>query len=239
MGVDDEATARLVIIDEGSLSKTVDAVAALAWDGGSLPATQRRRVARWLAGRQGLPGAYADTFAGFADELERGIVVFTGERITSASAKHILGEETSRVLRQLDVTDPDAQRALDGASAGLMSCLERAARDPRHTNPGKYCCGKCTVGLWRNLQAGNLDRHEERLSQGIVDLRRRRKGEHEWQAYPFWYTVLALTDVDLPEARQELTYAAPGLEPVAGRRRPTTVYAQRRQDLARRALARI
>jgi len=33
----------------------------------------------------------------FPGELEAGIVVFTGERITSASARHILGEESSRV----------------------------------------------------------------------------------------------------------------------------------------------
>jgi hypothetical protein len=226
------------IVDEASLSKTVDAVASFGWDGATLSAHQRRPVARWLAARQGLPGAYADTFAGFASELERGIVVFTGERITSASARHILGEETSRALRQLEVADPAVQRALDRANAGLMDCLARAARDPRNTNPGRFCCGKCTVGLWRNLQAGNLDRAEERLSKGIGELRHRRKGDGDWQAYPFWYTVLALTGVDLPEARRELRYAAPKLQPITRRPRPTTPYAQRRQELARRALAR-
>jgi hypothetical protein len=239
MGVDHKATVGPITIDEDSLSRTVDSVAALGWDGAILPAAQCLDVARWIAARQGLPGAYADTFAGFAGELERGIVVFTGERITSASARHILGEETSRALRQLDVADGAVRRALDRANAGLMGCLERAARDPRNTNPGRYCCGKCTVGLWRNLQAGNLDRSEERLSKGIGELRGRRKGEQEWRAYPFWYTVLALTGVDLPESRRELGYAAPRLEPVARKRRPSTLYAQRRQDLARRALARI
>jgi hypothetical protein len=227
------------MIDEGSLSRTIDAVAGLGWDGGSLSAAQRLRVARWIAARQGLPGAYADTFAGFTSELEKGIVVFTGERITSASARHILGEETSRCLRQLRVADPAVQSALDRASAGMMRCLERAALGPRNGNPGRFCCGKCTVGLWRNLQTGNLDRSEERLSKGIGDLRRLRKDEGGWQAYPFWYTVLALTGVDLPEARRELEYAAPTLEPVTRKRRPSTLYAQRRQDLAHQALARI
>ncbi|MEI8409925.1 MULTISPECIES: hypothetical protein [unclassified Kribbella] len=123
------------MIDESSLSNTVDAVAAVDWDGGSLPAAERLRIGRWIAARQGLPGAYGDTFAGFAGELEQGIVVFTGERITSASARHILGEESSRALRRLGVADTVVQEALDRASAGLLQCLERAARDPRNTNP--------------------------------------------------------------------------------------------------------
>ena len=45
------------------------------------------------------------------------------------------------------------------ADSGLMRCLERAAKDPRNGNPGLYCCGKCSVGLWRNLLAGGLDRN--------------------------------------------------------------------------------
>ena len=222
------------MIVEGSLSETVDAVAALEWDGGSLPAAERLRVARWIAARQGLPGAYADTFGGFPRELEKGIVVFTGERITSASARHILGEEAGRALRWLGVADTAVREALDRAGEGLMQCLERAG----NTNPGTYCCGKCTVGLWRNLEAGNLDRGEERLRKGMAELGRRRKGDGEWQAFPFWYTVLALTGVELPGARRELEYAAPKLE-TATKRRPSTRSGRRRQELAGRALARV
>ena len=66
---------------------------------------ERGQAARSIAGRQGLPGAYGGTFAGFASERSKGIVLFTGERIASASARHILGEEASRALRQLRVRD--------------------------------------------------------------------------------------------------------------------------------------
>src|SRR5262249_57968211 len=99
-----------------------------------------------------------------------GIVLFTGERITSASARHILGEEASRALRLLFVRDRNVTRALEAAEEGLMRCLARAAADPRNRNPGLYCCGKCSVGLWRNLLAGGLDRHEERLQRGALHL---------------------------------------------------------------------
>jgi hypothetical protein len=223
------------VIHEASLSQTLDAVNELEFNERKSPPAERKLIARWIAARQGLPGAYADTFAGFPGEREKGIVVFTGERITSASARHILGEEASRVLRRLGVRDPVVVAALERANAGLMSCLERAALDPRNTNPGRYCCGKCSVGLWRHLLAGGLDRQEERLRKGVAELRSHRAGDAKWRVFPFWYTVLALLEIDLPEARKELAYVAPALERAARRAVPSSVHGQRRHELARRA----
>lgn len=225
------------MIHETSLSQTLDAVNELAFDERRFSPVERKTVAQWIASRQGLPAAYADTFAGFPGELEAGIVVFTGERITSASARHILGEESSRVLRWLSVPDPTVQAALERANAGLMNRLARAALDPRNTNPGKYCCGKCSVGLWRNLLSGGLDRQEERLRRGVGELlRQHRAGDAKWRVFPFWYTVLALVEIDLPEARHELEYAAPALQRTALREMPSGLSGKRRHALARRAL---
>ena len=226
------------MIHRASLSKTLDAVNELAFEQRKLPSGERKLIAHWIAARQGLPGAYAETFAGFPDERKNGIVVFTGERVTSASARHILGEEASRVLRLLGVRDRIVGAALERANTGLMSCLARAALDPRNTNPGKYCCGKCSVGLWRNLLAGGLDRREERLRRGVGELLpAHRTGEGKWRVFPFWYTVLALSEMDLPEARKELEYAAPVLERAAQRPLPSSLHGRRRHQLARRALS--
>jgi hypothetical protein len=197
-----------MLINRASLCETLNAINAVLFDGRTLAAAERGQAARWIAGRQGLPGAYAGTFAGFPSERSSGIVLFTGERIASASARHILGEEASRALRQLSVRDPKVTRALENADDGLMRCLARAAEDPRNGNPGLYCCGKCSVGLWRNLLAGGLDRHEERLRCGASHLRSMRDGDHQWRRFPFWYTVLALSEMGSSEARAELKYAA-------------------------------
>jgi hypothetical protein len=223
-------------IDKSSLSQTVDAVNAAHFEGRALTIAERRELARWIAGRQGLPGAYGGTFAGFPSERSRGIVLFTGERITSASARHILGEEASRALRLLRVPERSVTGALDAADEGLMRCLSRAADDPRNGNPGLYCCGKCSVGLWRNLLAGGLNRREERLRHGALHLRSVRDGEHGWRRFPFWYTVLALSEMGTGEAKAELKYAAPALERAAARPSASTVYARRRHDLATRTL---
>jgi hypothetical protein len=227
------------LINRTSLSRTVDAVNAAVFDGRVLSTTERMQAARWIAARQGLSGAYGGTFAGFPSERSNGLVLFTGERIASASARHILGEEASRVLRLLRVRDRVVTRALEAADDGLIRLLKRAAEDPLKRNPGLYCCGKCSVGLWRNLLAGGLDRREERLHRGALHLRAVRDGEHGWRKFPFWYTVLALSDMDGAEAKAELKYAAPVLERAARRTVPSAVYARRRQQLAAVTLDRL
>jgi hypothetical protein len=225
-----------MLVDAKSVSRTVDAVAEALFEGRKISAADRKRVGRWLAARQGQPGAYGDTFAGFPAERESGIVVFTGERFTSASARHILGEETCRALRLLRLRDSVVEAAIERASTGLDRCLLRASLDPRNTNPGRYCCGKCTVGLWRHLLAGGLDRQQERLTKGLVHLASMRDGEGQWRAYPFWYTVLALCEMDLPQAKKELAYAAALLDRALRRSPGSTIHARRRHELARRAL---
>ena len=160
-----------MLISELSLSQTVDGINATLL---RRPGTCRGRTPAGGTVDRGAAGAarvLRGTFAGFPSERSTGIVLFTGERIASASARHILGEEASRVLRLLRVRDPGVTRALEAADDGLMQCLVRADEDPRKRNPGLYCCGKCSVGLWRNLLAGGLDRHEERLRRGARHLR--------------------------------------------------------------------
>src|SRR5262249_48531643 len=147
----------------------------------------------------------------------RGVRLFSGERVNSASARHILGEEACRVLRQLNVRDRQVQSAIDSADAGLMKCLIRAAANKQNSNPGLYCCGKCTVGLWRHLVAGGLDRQDERLRKGVQHLSNVRDGHGGWRRFPFWYTILLLSELEFPAAGAELRYASPELERTVAR----------------------
>jgi hypothetical protein len=226
------------LIRPTSLSQTVDAINAVLFAGGSVSGTQRDAVVRWMVARQGLPRAYAGTFAGFPSELTHGISTFTGERITSASARHILGEETCRVLRLIAAADRVAAPALERANHALQNRIDAAAADPRNENPGLYCCGKCSVGFWRNLLSGGLDRQEERLYRGVGELRASRDDDGGWRRFPFWYTVLALSEMDFGLATNELAYAGPRLERTA-ERATSSPYGLRRKTLAARALDRI
>ena len=228
-----------MLIHQSSLSATVDAVNDAVFFGKAMAAKDRRHVARWIAARQGLPGAYGELFAGFAPEVARGIRLFTGERVTSASARHILGEESCRALLLLKSDDATATAALTRATEWIIERVDMAARDSPRNSAGAYCCGKCTVGLWRNILAGGLDRQDRRLRLGLSKLRSMRDGEGGWRTFPFWYTVLALTEMDRAEARGELRYASARIRAEARRAAGSSSCAERRNTLARAALEQV
>jgi hypothetical protein len=235
------------IIVADSLSRTLDVVCEAMFMGRSLGRPERVQVATWIAGRNGLPDAYAQTFALFEAERREGIRLFTGERVTS-SAGHIAAREACRVLRWLDV--PAAANALKQVSQRLaqrVGPLEPPSPAPEAKRAnwlwpyrgGVYCCGKCTVGLWRDMPSGNYDFLEQRLTRGLAWLRDCRKGDGTWRVFPFWYTNLALVDIDHAAAVAELKYAAPRCQRALAFKGRQDVWSARRAELARRILARI
>jgi hypothetical protein len=102
-----------------------------------------------------------------------------------------------------------------------------------------YCCYSCSVAGWRALGAARVPQADELLEAGLALLRDSRVSSGRWARFPFWYTVLALSDLQTPAAREELRHAAPALErALAGRGRADAV-AQRRRVLAHRTLERV
>ena len=73
------------------LSEAIDRVNAAYFWGETLPAVERKLLADFIVATHGHPAAYANTFALSPAEAKRGIELFTGERATSASARHISG----------------------------------------------------------------------------------------------------------------------------------------------------
>jgi hypothetical protein len=71
----------------------------------------------------------------------------------------------------------------------------------------------------------------------MKDMKARRLSTGKWRSFPFFYAVLALTEIDLPGARAELRYAAPVLERYLERAATDNVTSQRRHAVAERALA--
>jgi hypothetical protein len=217
-----------------TLHETVNAINDAYFFGHKLAPAEKLSLAKWISARHWVPGGYANTFAGFDVERTHGIKLFTGEHIASASARHILGEEACRVLRLLKVKDKAVDEALAQADAGLMECMTRSENVGHSV--GVFCCGKCTVGMWRNVLSGGLDRREERLEKGVKHLKSLRKGVGEWNKTPFWYAALALTEIATPEARGELKYAANKLESTAKRSAGDSPFVRQRHEVATHAL---
>jgi hypothetical protein len=223
------------LVYENSLNNTLDAINQAFFYGQPLLYEQREQAAAWIATRVGQSGSYAGLPAPTPQDRSEGVRLFTGERLHSGAATaHILGEEACRALRLLGSRRPEVQAAWQRASQGMRARLQTAAQDERYS--GGYCCGNCTAALMRNLAAGGLGSAEEYLHAALSNLRADRQ-TGRWRRYPYYYTILALTEIDLGSAREELRYVAPEMEKSLPRLRKDADFTPRRRALLERALA--
>lgn len=217
------------ILYPSRLGTTVDAINEAFFFSQPLNATQKRVTAKWLADRVGGCGSYAGMPAPTKKDFDQGTKLFTGETLKSrASIAHILGQEACRAMILLGL--PNKARAI--ATAGMIQRLQQEKR------PGMYCCGQCSCAMWRHLAAGGLNRAEKRLAAGIKALKVHRDETGKWKRFPFYYTLLALTEIDLRSAITEMRYAAPVCERLIARRSAiNNKYSQRRRAVAERILS--
>ena len=224
-------------VNQNSLAETVDSVSQAIFIGRKIPKPEQNAIVKWLAARQGLSGSYAGMFAPTKADFKRGVRVFTGEKITSRAAiAHILGEESCRILSILNMKDREIKDAQDAAINNFAARLSESER--KGYGIGTYCCGKCSASYWRNLLVTKLPKREERLAEGIKELRKSRIGGGQWRRFPFHYVSLVLTEMGSDLAKTELQYAAPVWEKYVSKcQEPKTEYGRRRLVVGERLLA--
>lgn len=222
-------------IHSRSLADTLDAVEESFFQSRAMTAIKKSAVARWIADRQGLLGSYAGMFAPTTRDW-RGITVFTGETITTrAGISHVLGEEACRALIRLGASLAAARKALEEATRGMLCRLQPCGADSTSIG-GMYCCGMCSVAFWRHLSVGGLSQSERRLVAGMKALKDHHADGGRWRRFPFWYTLLALSEIDVAGARGEMQYAAPVCERYVQQDRLKNTYSRRRRLVAERIL---
>jgi len=228
------------LIKKESLGRTLNAVNEEMFYGRTIPKAERVAVAKWIAARQGMELSYAEMPAPTRRDIAEGYRVFTGEKMrVGAGGRHMLGQEACRALILLDVADKAVRDALDRATAGMMARITKADGTPKRKEGwGTYCCAPCSVAFWRHLGVGGLAEQELRLAAGMKALRAARDAKGRWGRFPFYYTLLALSDLEPPSAVSEMRYAAPPLERMLRRKPRGDVYDVRRRTLAERVLAR-
>lgn len=226
----------MVTVNTESLGETLDAVNDALFYRRRLTERNRTELAGWIAQRRGKPGSYAGMFAPMDEDLCHGVRVYTGELIKSSAAiRHILGEEACRALILLDVRDSTIREALEQANGGMLRRLRQTEASGKVH--GMYCCGICSVAYWRNVMVEGLDRNEERLTAGMVALRAHRTDDGRWRRFPFYYTLLALSEINLRPALDEMRYAAPLLERYVKKKVLGSRFSERRHIICERILA--
>src|SRR4030065_2797287 len=106
-----------MILDPNSLIKTIDNINQQFLLGNAITQEEGLEASRWIISRQGGKGSYRDMSAPTQPDFEQGIRLFTGERLVSASARHIMGQEAARAAWLLGSTDPNVRLAHDHATA--------------------------------------------------------------------------------------------------------------------------
>lgn len=224
------------LLEPSSLSGTLDRVDDALFYGRAIPNDEALDVVRWIATRFGEPSAYGKTFGITEQDELRTLHVYTGESLRGASLRHIHAEEACRVLTILNRPIGLELPELRQATAFLLECFQRA--ESRGVPEGTYCCGPCTASLWRHMAAGGLGEYGKKLEPGLSVLPRHRDGKGSWRRFPFYYTLLALTECDAPAAQHEIQYVLPLCEQKLLSLRNKSGYSRRKRDLLTRVLER-
>jgi hypothetical protein len=207
---------------------TVDAVNEALFNGRPLSKAEKEGVARWIAGRQVEVGKQAGLFAPTEDDYQEGVGLFTGERLrTKLAARNILTVEAARAMVLFGMGEDILERTNRWL---LKQCFSSACTIGE--------CAHSTVGLMRYLAAGGLADSEKRLNAHIAVLSQHRDSQGRWRRFPFYYTLLALSETDLPAAVEEIRYAAPACERFLRRSPKDDLFAPRRRAVVERVLTR-
>lgn len=162
---------------------------------------QVQEALEWVLSRQGLPGSYSNLFMPTKQDLTQGLHLPTGERKpTNAATRHILGEEA---LRTVSVWKLESSSAFKEALKGFNQILEKPG-----AKSGHYCCYTCTTAFLRTLAVVKPNKWDDILEKGLKRIRNKRTPNGRWHGYTFYYTLLTLSEIDTPSAREELRYAS-------------------------------
>jgi len=160
-----------------------------------------REALEWLLSRQGMPKSYSNLFLPTSKDLSQGVQLLTGERYPQRYelTRHVLGEEA---LRTAIVWKLRSSPAVAEAVKGFNQILERGGKN------GHYCCYTCTMAFLRTLAVVKPDNCDAILEKGVNKIKEARTIDGKWHGFPFYYTLLTLSEMDTPSAQAELEHAS-------------------------------
>ncbi|MBS1517007.1 MAG: hypothetical protein JSS91_02880 [Bacteroidetes bacterium] len=224
------------LLDKNSLSVTVDKINEVYFYGNDFSDYNVDETVKWILGRYNTEYSYRGSF-GVTDKDMRSVLrTFTGEKLTSqASMRHIHAEEAGRALHILKKYTAIKMPELTESDSNFVRIFLEWENNGKHE--GTFCCGQCTVSLWRNMAAGGYGRYAGKLNSGISVLKKFRKGNGQWSRFPFYYTLSALLEsAKLPNAAAEIGFARDECSKKLKNLRGKDKYAGRKNDLLKKII---
>jgi hypothetical protein len=222
----------MIIVHRTSLTATLDAAAEAYLYQAPLPTQLREEIATLVVSRQSQSGMNAGFFIPFAAESETRFSLFSGEWVnTSFARSHIHLIEATRILKLLAQDSYSVTQAIRSADQRMETMCY-----------SKFCskgeCKALTIAYLRYLLLDSTGNSALRLNSHFTYLTDQRDGKGKWGSFPFYYTLLMLSETDNALAIQELRYAASACEQRLAQNWPADPISKRRQDIITRALAR-
>jgi hypothetical protein len=211
------------MMSNGGLARALERADTMVRRGEQAAAETRHVLVRSLLGHQILAGRKAGLFALDPEDWERGPRLWTGEPIrTKLAAEHVFSQEAARLLHRLGEQDPAVERAVALAAGRLAGTCYAA----QHCTIGE--CATSFIGYVRYLASVHGDDARGDVSRRVQTLSQHRAPNGRWIRFPFFYTLLVLSELPKPVAENELSFARdaiarstlrPSIEgPYAGRR---------------------
>ena len=185
------------------LRTTLDAVDDLLFYHTPLPQPECEAYAMYILSCQVPGGAKAGMFNHGSPDGDNAPRLFSGERLyTQLAARHTLLIDSARLLTRLQVINRAVTQALELAKQKMEArCY------------ASFCAvGECrhlTIAFMRYSIACSIPGNGQRLDSFFNRLATHRDGQGKWGSFPFYYTLLMLSESDSPHAAEERLHAAP------------------------------
>jgi hypothetical protein len=195
-----------------------------------LTSAEREAFALSIISMQIPNGARAGLFNHGTAGREAAPRLFSGERLyTLLAARHTLLIDSARLLTRLEVKTGAVTRALALASQKMEArCYS-----------GFCAVGECrhlTVAFMRYLIVSAPPGGGHRLNSFFNRLVAHRDGQGKWGTFPFYYTLLMLSESESPQAAEERLFAAPACAALLQRAWKDDPTSRRRKTILERAI---
>jgi hypothetical protein len=222
----------MLIVRPTSLAATLDLAAEAFFFSKPIPTAHCEEIAMMLISRQNHSGSNSGFFIPFTAERETPFRLFSGEQLyTDFARSHIQLIESTRLLMLLSLNKTVVDHSIQIADQRMGTICY-----------SKFChkgeCKSLTIAYMRYLTTCDLKDSGSRLKPFLNKLVAYRDGKGKWNGFPFYYTLLMLSEVADPLATQELQYATPICEKQRTLNWPRDLFSIRRQAIITKALAR-
>ena len=193
-----------LLLNETSLANTVWNLEEARWSNRSTDDPAVGAALSWVAGRIGMPGAYQGVLAlPTESDISEHLGAPTGDTtgLGTGGVLHVLGEEAVHALLLWDhQAGWDSERTL-----GIIENRFRwKAVNDGAERLGHFCCLRCSVARWRALALGKPKGWEDSIADGLKMLAGQKVKENgRWERYPFYYTLLTLSEIPMDEVHTE------------------------------------